>query len=73
MRRLQAAWMGLAPSSWRRGVRASIVKQNRFARRIGRILMRSLALVLIGSVLVTLLARLALFLIEKGYLPTGSG
>lgn len=64
----QRAFLHRLPEGYRQSARASLIRQNRFARRIGYPLMKLMMNLVIASILITTTFFIALGIAEKGYL-----
>lgn len=67
MRRLQRASVNLFPASKRDAIRESMIRQDRFARRWGLMILQFAILIFLYSLVFTLLFFGLLALIERGY------
>ena len=68
MKRLQRGWAQALPARMREGARASVSRQNRFARRYGLPMLTFSVNLLLASVALTLAFLVALRLAESGAL-----
>jgi hypothetical protein len=68
-RRVHRSILGILPGALGRSAWALHLRQNRFARRVGRVLLRSVALFALSTLLLAALYGLALFLLDRGYIP----